>query len=56
MPLHKSLFVEPNPTPVKWVAEQMGLVEGGIRLPLTKLSPQHHDLLRTAMRHAELAG
>ena len=35
---------------------QMGLVEGGIRLPLTKLSPQHHDLLRTAMRHAELAG
>jgi len=56
MPLHKSLFVEPNPTPVKWVAEQMGLVDSGIRLPLTRLSPQHHDLLRTAMRHAELAG
>lgn len=56
MPLHKSLFVEPNPTPVKWVAEQMGLVEGGIRLPLTRLSQQHHDLLRSAMRHAELAG
>lgn len=56
MPLHKSLFVEPNPTPVKWVAEQMGLVQGGIRLPLTRLSEKHHDLLRTAMRHAELAG
>jgi 4-hydroxy-tetrahydrodipicolinate synthase len=56
VPLHKSLFVEPNPTPVKWVAEQMGLVDGGIRLPLTQLSAQHHDLLRAAMRHAELAG
>lgn len=56
MPLHKALFVEPNPTPVKWVAEQMGLVQGGIRLPLTRLSDKHHDLLRTAMRHAELAG
>jgi len=56
MPLHKTLFVEPNPTPVKWVAQQMGLVDGGIRLPLTRLSEKHHDLLRAAMRHAELAG
>jgi len=56
MPLHKTLFVEPNPTPVKWVAQQMGLVDSGIRLPLTPLSEKYHDLLRTAMRHAELAG
>lgn len=56
MPLHKSLFVEPNPTPAKWVAEQMGLIESGIRLPLMRLSEKHHDLLRAAMRHAELAG
>jgi 4-hydroxy-tetrahydrodipicolinate synthase len=56
MPLHKALFVEPNPIPVKWVAQQMGLVEGGIRLPLTRLSESCHGMLREAMRHAELGG
>ncbi len=55
VPLHKALFVEPNPVPVKWVAQQLGLVEGGIRLPLTGLSQGYHEVLREAMRHAELA-
>lgn len=55
VPLHKALFVEPNPVPVKWVAQQLGLVEGGIRLPLTGLSQAYHEVLREAMRHAELA-
>jgi len=54
VPLHKALFVEPNPVPVKWVAQQLGLVEGGIRLPLTALSQGYHEVLREAMRHAEL--
>ena len=54
MGLHKNLFVEANPIPVKWVLEQMGLIEGGIRLPLTRLSEAHHETLRQAMRAAAL--
>jgi 4-hydroxy-tetrahydrodipicolinate synthase len=50
--LHKRLFVEANPIPVKWAVAQLGLIEGGIRLPLTPLSPQHHDNVREAMREA----
>jgi 4-hydroxy-tetrahydrodipicolinate synthase len=50
--LHRHLFVEANPIPVKWVLQQMGLIEGGIRLPLTALSSSFHDLLRGAMEQA----
>ncbi|MGH8683028.1 MAG: 4-hydroxy-tetrahydrodipicolinate synthase [Burkholderiales bacterium] len=50
--LHRQLFVEANPIPVKWAVAQLGLIEGGIRLPLTPLSPQHHDAVREAMREA----
>jgi 4-hydroxy-tetrahydrodipicolinate synthase len=53
--LHRHLFVEANPIPVKWVLAQMGLIEGGIRLPLTPLSSSFHDLLRGAMEQASLA-
>lgn len=49
MPLHRELFVEANPIPVKWALEQMGLIESGIRLPLTPLSLQYHEQVRTAM-------
>jgi len=52
MGLHKNLFVEANPIPVKWALEQMGLIEGGIRLPLTPLSAAHHETVRAAMRSA----
>jgi len=52
MGLHKNLFVEANPIPVKWALEQMGLIEGGIRLPLTRLSPACHETVRQAMRAA----
>jgi len=52
--LHKNLFVEANPIPVKWVLQEMGLIKGGIRLPLTRLSGTHHDLMRQAMRQAGL--
>jgi 4-hydroxy-tetrahydrodipicolinate synthase len=50
--LHDKLFVEANPIPVKWCVAQMGLIKGGIRLPLTPLAPAHHDTLRAAMRRA----
>ena len=52
MGLHRHLFVEANPIPAKWVLQQMGLIEGGIRLPLTPLSSSFHDLLRGAMEQA----
>jgi len=54
IPLHRNLFLEANPIPVKWAAEQLGLVGPGIRLPLTPLSAGYHDAVRSAMRHAEL--
>jgi 4-hydroxy-tetrahydrodipicolinate synthase len=53
--LHRHLFCEANPIPVKWAVQQMGLIKGGIRLPLTPLSAGCHDLVRTAMRQAEIA-
>jgi 4-hydroxy-tetrahydrodipicolinate synthase len=53
--LHRHLFCEANPIPVKWAVQQMGLIKGGIRLPLTPLSAGCHDLVRTAMLQAEIA-
>jgi 4-hydroxy-tetrahydrodipicolinate synthase len=50
--LHKDLFVESNPIPVKWAVHQMGLIPPGIRLPLTPLSPQYHERVRQAMKQA----
>ena len=50
--LHDKLFVEANPIPVKWVLEKMGLITGGIRLPLTPLSAQYHQELHAAMKQA----
>ncbi|WP_334107573.1 4-hydroxy-tetrahydrodipicolinate synthase [Methylobacillus sp.] len=52
--LHQKLFVEANPIPVKWVVQQMGLIQGGIRLPLVPLSSQYHDTLRSAMKQAAI--
>ena len=56
MGLHAHLFVEANPIPVKWALEHMGLMEGGIRLPLTRLSAEHHALVRQAMVQAGVGG
>ncbi len=50
--LHKNLFIEANPIPVKWAVAQMGLIALGIRLPLTPLSAAHHATVRDAMRQA----
>ncbi len=52
MALHRDLFVESNPIPVKWALHEMGLIPPGIRLPLTPLSPGHHDTVRRALREA----
>jgi len=52
LPLHRKLFVEANPIPVKWALAEMGLIRNELRLPLTPLSPQHHDTVRAALRDA----
>lgn len=54
-PLHRALFAESNPIPVKWAVSELGLIPGGLRLPLTPLSPQHHEVVREAMRTAGIA-
>jgi len=52
IPLHKALFVEANPIPVKWALHRMGLVGTGIRLPLTPLSPELRATVEAAMAAA----
>jgi len=50
--LHKALFLESNPIPVKWAVGQLGLIPSGIRLPLTPLSEQFQPAVRAAMQQA----
>jgi 4-hydroxy-tetrahydrodipicolinate synthase len=52
--LHQKLFVEANPIPVKWVLTQMGMIKTGIRLPMTTLSAQYHDVMRSACKLANI--
>ena len=52
--LHRDLFVESNPIPVKWALERMGLIPGGIRLPLTRLTEEHHPVVEKALEKAGL--
>jgi 4-hydroxy-tetrahydrodipicolinate synthase len=54
LPLHQKLFVEANPIPVKWAVAQLGLIGNGLRLPMTPLSPQFYEMVREAMREADL--
>ena len=50
--LHRDLFCEANPIPVKWAVARMGLIGDGLRLPLTALSAAHQERVRAAMRKA----
>lgn len=52
--LHERLFLEANPIPVKWALYEMGMIEAGIRLPLTVLSEKYHEPVREALRYAGL--
>lgn len=54
LPLHRQLFCEANPIPVKWACQQLGLIGEGIRLPLTPLSAECHDRVRGALRQSGL--
>ena len=50
LPLHKTLFVESNPIPVKWAAARMGLCTDALRLPLTQLTQANQPALERVMR------
>ena len=52
--LHKNMFTEANPIPVKWAASKMGLCGGTMRLPMTPFSPQLQPALEAAMRECGL--
>jgi 4-hydroxy-tetrahydrodipicolinate synthase len=53
--LHQALFLEANPIPVKWALERMGLIRGGLRLPLTRLADQYHAAVMAAVLQAGIA-
>lgn len=50
--LHRELFVEPNPIPVKWLLAAQGRIGPVLRLPLTPLAAQHHARVRDAAHAA----
>ena len=54
LPLHKHLFVEANPIPVKWAMARMGLTGGALRLPMTPLAQSNEPVVEAALRAAGL--
>ncbi len=52
--LHQTLFLEANPIPAKWALQRLGLIEAGIRLPMTWLSGEFHSRVEAAMQQAEV--
>ncbi|GAA5316300.1 MAG: 4-hydroxy-tetrahydrodipicolinate synthase [Candidatus Pelagadaptatus aseana] len=52
MPVHNAMFVESNPIPVKWAVAEMGLMQHGQRLPLTRLADSYHQQVREALSGA----
>ena len=54
MPLHDSLFVETNPSPVKYAASVLGLMQEDVRLPLLPVTEGTRKVVRSAMIHAGL--
>lgn len=53
--LHRNLFLEANPIPLKWVLARMNKMTDGLRLPLTPLGAEYHDRLRAALAEAGIA-
>ncbi|MBU6465744.1 4-hydroxy-tetrahydrodipicolinate synthase [Simplicispira hankyongi] len=54
MPVHKNLFIEANPIPVKWAMARLGLCGGTMRLPMTPLSSAHEAAVEGALRASGL--
>jgi 4-hydroxy-tetrahydrodipicolinate synthase len=54
LPVHKNLFVEANPIPLKWAMQQMGLCGGTMRLPMTAMAQSHEPLVLAALKASKL--
>jgi len=54
LPLHKQLFIEPNPIPVKWALARLGRCGAALRLPLTPLTPASQSVVEQALHEAGL--
>jgi 4-hydroxy-tetrahydrodipicolinate synthase len=54
MPLHKSLFIESSPSPVKYAASLLNLCSDDVRLPLVKITDETKKIVKSAMTHANL--
>ena len=54
MPVHKNLFVQANPIPLKWAMQRMELCGGTLRLPMTRMEPEYEALVESALRSAGL--
>ena len=54
MPLHKQLFVEPNPIPVKWAMNRLGLCGDAMRLPMTALTTRNQTIVESALVACDL--
>lgn len=52
LPLHFGLFIEANPTPVKWALHRMGRIGPTLRLPMTPLEERHHERIIAALKSA----
>lgn len=50
LPLHRAMFIEANPIPVKWALARMGKMRAGIRLPLVPLSKDHESMVESALK------
>ena len=53
-PVHKSLFIESNPAPVKYAAKLLGLCSDEIRLPLVNIKKETEDQIKNSLKTAEL--
>jgi 4-hydroxy-tetrahydrodipicolinate synthase len=54
MPLHRALFLESSPGPVKYAASKLNLCSSEVRLPVTPISDITKKIIDVAMRHAQL--
>ena len=54
MPLHKSLFIESSPSPVKYAAKLLNLCEDDVRLPLVKVTEQTKEIVKKSLQSAKL--
>ena len=53
-PIHHSMFVESNPSPVKYASKLLGLCDDNVRLPLVKVTDQTKEIVRQALQSAKL--